>query len=62
MLQNVGKDLVLSKHGLLSTIGYKLGPNEPTYYALEVTEYLLELFCCLVCYFINYTFLYNFID
>jgi len=35
MLQNVGKDLVLSKHGLLSTIGYKLGPNEPTYYALE---------------------------
>ena len=38
MLQNVGKDLVLSKHGLLSTIGYKLGPNEPTYYALEVKK------------------------
>lgn len=44
MLQNVGKNLVLSKHGLLSTIGYKLGPNEPTFYALEVIELIFFYF------------------
>lgn len=35
LLQNVGKKPVMSKHGLLSTIGYKLGKQEPTFYALE---------------------------
>jgi len=27
---------VISKHGLLTTLGYKLGKNAPTHYALEV--------------------------
>ncbi|KAI4329363.1 hypothetical protein L6164_021633 [Bauhinia variegata] len=32
---NTGKDIILSKHGLLTTLAFKLGPNAPTNYALE---------------------------
>jgi len=35
LLQNVGEKPVQSSHGLLSTIGYKLGKDKPTIYALE---------------------------
>ncbi|KAK2432434.1 glycerol kinase [Trifolium repens] len=35
ILLNTGEAAVQSKHGLLSTIAYKLGPNAPTNYALE---------------------------
>ncbi len=27
--------IVHSQHGLLTTVGYKLGPNSPVFYALE---------------------------
>ena len=36
LLQNTGLRPVISKHGLLTTIAYKLGKDEPTHYALEV--------------------------
>jgi len=35
LLYNTGKDIVPSKHGLLTTVAYKLSPSEPAYYALE---------------------------
>ena len=35
MLLNTGFDPVPSRHGLLTTVGYKLGPEEKTSYALE---------------------------
>ncbi|CAE8659537.1 unnamed protein product, partial [Polarella glacialis] len=35
MLLNTGADPVTSKNGLLTTIGYKLGPDVPVTYALE---------------------------
>nr|XP_039248079.1 glycerol kinase-like [Styela clava]XP_039248080.1 glycerol kinase-like [Styela clava] len=35
LLQNSGLNPVTSSHGLLTTIAYKLGPDEPTHYALE---------------------------
>ncbi|XP_076800358.1 glycerol kinase-like isoform X2 [Clavelina lepadiformis] len=35
LLQNTGKNPVMSRHGLLTTVAYKLGKDEPTYYALE---------------------------
>lgn len=35
LLYNTGNTCVLSKHGLLSTVAYKLGPDAPTVYALE---------------------------
>ena len=35
VLYNTGKERVASKHGLLTTVGYKLGPDAPAYYALE---------------------------
>ncbi|WJX48763.1 glycerol kinase [Trifolium repens] len=35
ILLNTGEAAVESKHGLLSTIAYKLGPDAPTNYALE---------------------------
>ncbi|KAL5072441.1 hypothetical protein RYX36_011425 [Vicia faba] len=35
ILLNTGEEVVKSKHGLLSTIAFKLGPNAPTNYALE---------------------------
>lgn len=35
LLQNTGTKPVLSKNGILTTIAYKLGKDEPTYYALE---------------------------
>lgn len=35
MLLNTGSDLVPSKHGLLTTIGFKLGPSAQVTYALE---------------------------
>eukprot|EP00474_Spongospora_subterranea_P002393 CRZ02851.1 hypothetical protein [Spongospora subterranea] len=35
MLLNTGSNIVVSQHGLLSTITAKLGPNEPVVYALE---------------------------
>ncbi|KAK2180002.1 hypothetical protein NP493_463g02056 [Ridgeia piscesae] len=35
LLTNTGTEPVISKHGLLTTLGYKLGKNAPTHYALE---------------------------
>jgi glycerol kinase len=35
MLCNTGTTPVISTHGLLTTVGYQLGPNEPCVYALE---------------------------
>mmetsp|Transcript_136 Transcript_136/g.178 ORF Transcript_136/g.178 Transcript_136/m.178 type:complete len:507 (+) Transcript_136:16-1536(+) len=35
MLFNTGTDKVASTHGLLTTVGYQLGPSEPLIYALE---------------------------
>ncbi|XP_057534119.1 glycerol kinase [Amaranthus tricolor] len=35
ILLNTGADLVHSKHGLLTTLAFKLGPSAPTNYALE---------------------------
>ncbi|CAM6100245.1 unnamed protein product [Calypogeia fissa] len=35
ILLNTGEEIVPSNHGLLSTIGFKLGANAPTNYALE---------------------------
>ncbi|OXA60911.1 glycerol kinase isoform X2 [Folsomia candida] len=35
LLFNTGNQIVNSAHGLLTTVGYKLGPNKPTVYALE---------------------------
>lgn len=35
MLYNTGEDIVVSSHGLLTTIGYKAGPNDKVHYALE---------------------------
>lgn len=35
ILLNTGEEIVESKHGLLSTIAFKLGPKAPTNYALE---------------------------
>lgn len=30
--------VVLSQNGLLTTVAYKLGPDQPTVYALEVSK------------------------
>uniref|UniRef100_A0A4W4E568 glycerol kinase n=1 Tax=Electrophorus electricus TaxID=8005 RepID=A0A4W4E568_ELEEL len=35
MIQNTGVKPVMSDHGLLTTIAYKLGKDKPAYYALE---------------------------
>ncbi|KAL2633777.1 hypothetical protein R1flu_005256 [Riccia fluitans] len=35
ILLNTGDEIIPSSHGLLTTIGFKLGPNAPTNYALE---------------------------
>ncbi|KDE06233.1 hypothetical protein MVLG_03392 [Microbotryum lychnidis-dioicae p1A1 Lamole] len=35
MLYNTGRDIVKSAHGLLTTVGYKAGPNAQIAYALE---------------------------
>jgi glycerol kinase len=35
MLLNTGKEIKLSNNGLLTTALFKLGENEPAYYALE---------------------------
>lgn len=35
ILLNTGEEIIQSKHGLLSTIAFKLGPKAPTNYALE---------------------------
>lgn len=35
MLYNVGNEVIYSRHGLLSTVAYKLGPTSPPVYALE---------------------------
>ncbi|KAK9232361.1 hypothetical protein WN943_022607 [Citrus x changshan-huyou] len=35
ILLNTGEEVVKSKHGLLSTLAFKLGPKAPTNYALE---------------------------
>lgn len=32
----------MSDHGLLTTVAYKLGKNEPACYALEVSEHFLS--------------------
>lgn len=34
MMRAVDK-IVLSEHGLLTTVAYKLGPNKPAVYAME---------------------------
>ena len=36
LLQNTGRRAVTSNYGLLTTVAYKLGKDEPTHYALEV--------------------------
>ncbi|XP_069746259.1 glycerol kinase 3 isoform X3 [Narcine bancroftii] len=35
LLSNTGQKPVMSEHGLLTTIAYKLGKDQPTFYALE---------------------------
>lgn len=35
ILLNTGEEVIHSKHGLLSTLAFKLGPDAPTNYALE---------------------------
>ncbi|KPV73429.1 uncharacterized protein RHOBADRAFT_50130 [Rhodotorula graminis WP1] len=35
MLYNTGTDIVKSTHGLVTTVGYKMGPQSPMHYALE---------------------------
>lgn len=35
MLMNTGPDILESRHGLLTTVAFKLGPDEPAQYALE---------------------------
>ncbi len=35
MLFNTGTQPVLSNHGLLTTVGFKLGPHAPVVYCLE---------------------------
>lgn len=35
LLANVGERPIASKHGLLTTVAYKFGPDAPTIYALE---------------------------
>ncbi|KAJ7376770.1 hypothetical protein OS493_032504 [Desmophyllum pertusum] len=35
LLYNTGTEVVLSQNGLLTTVAYKLGPDQPTVYALE---------------------------
>ncbi|KAI5478016.1 glycerol kinase [Pseudohyphozyma bogoriensis] len=35
MLYNTGDDIVQSSHGLLTTVGYRAGPDSPATYALE---------------------------
>jgi glycerol kinase len=35
LLMNTGTDIVQSTHGLLTTVAYQLGPDEPPTYALE---------------------------
>ena len=35
LLANTGTMPVISSHGLLTTVAFRLGPQEPTYYALE---------------------------
>ena len=39
MLFNTGVQPVFSSNGLLTTVGYKLGPNANATYALEVISY-----------------------
>jgi len=35
MLLNTDTECIFSKNGLITTVGYKMGPNEPAVYALE---------------------------
>ncbi|XP_067029471.1 glycerol kinase 3-like isoform X2 [Acropora muricata] len=35
LLYNTGTEAVVSQHGLLTTVAYKLGPDQPTVFALE---------------------------
>lgn len=35
MLFNTGQEVIDSENGLLTTVAFKLGPNQPTSYALE---------------------------
>ncbi|RDD40913.1 Glycerol kinase [Trichoplax sp. H2] len=35
LLYNTGTELIFSEHGLLTTVAYKMGADQPTYYALE---------------------------
>lgn len=35
LLYNTGTDIVFSKHGLLTTVAYKFGQDNPTHFALE---------------------------
>lgn len=40
ILMNTGTSLPSSKSGLLSTVAWKLGPNEPAFYALEGSAFI----------------------
>ncbi len=35
MLFNTSTDIVQSRHGLLTTVAYQLGPQKPPHFALE---------------------------
>ena len=35
LLYNIGNQPIISENGLLTTVAYKMGPNEPPCYALE---------------------------
>ena len=35
LLYNTGQQLVMSHHGMLTTVAYQLGPHQPVTYALE---------------------------
>ena len=35
MLYNVGPNVIYSKQGLLSTVAYQMGPDQPPVYAFE---------------------------
>jgi len=47
LLYNTGTTPVFSKFGLLTTVGYQLGPNSPITYALEV---IIQLNILLIMY------------
>lgn len=67
MLYNTGETIVNSTHGLLTTVGYQLGPKAKPVYALEVYTFyylfilLLSLLLNIICFIfiIYYLFVLN---